>query len=109
MSEQLNQLLPCPFCGRENPSVSKDNTGCWRVKCVDGCSVEIAGYYQRQLAIVAWNRRPQPASAAAAKRAISAVLEGLIHAHNPRYWLDDEFIRWGRVEADLYAIVDGLP
>jgi len=104
MSEMVN-LLPCPFCGREKPSLSRFG-GLWRVKCVDGCSVVIGDYYERQGAVAAWNRRPQTESIASAKRAISTVLDGLIHEHNPRYWLDDAFVRWERVEADLYAIID---
>jgi hypothetical protein len=51
------ELKPCPFCGREKPSIYQSG-GYWKVKCIDGCSLSISGYDKKLGAVMAWNRRP---------------------------------------------------
>jgi hypothetical protein len=56
-------LLPCPFCGKENPILfhpkkAKGDYFNWSIKCVHGCSIQIDGYDDPESAIAAWNRRP---------------------------------------------------
>lgn len=53
MSEELKA---CPFCGKEKPRLWQSG-GYWKIKCVDGCSISIIGYWKKEGAIAAWNRR----------------------------------------------------
>ncbi len=54
----MSDLKPCPFCGQELPKLWQSG-GYWKVKCVDGCSIAISGYLNKEGAINAWNKRPQ--------------------------------------------------
>jgi len=54
---KYDETKQCPFCGTPKPSVSKTD-GCWQIKCVDGCSVVIGGYYDKAKMIQQWNNRP---------------------------------------------------
>lgn len=51
------ELKPCPFCGKANPSLWQSG-GYWKIKCVNGCTISISGYYNKEGAIQAWNNRP---------------------------------------------------
>lgn len=59
-----NTLLPCPFCGGENPYIDgyEHSAGLrWRVVCL-GCMgmVDPGTTQQKYRAIEAWNRRAEP-------------------------------------------------
>lgn len=41
------------------------------------------------------------------KRRVNQMLRQIVSKRDARYYLDDKFIRWGRVEADLVAIIEG--
>lgn len=42
-----------------------------------------------------------------AKKEVSEILRKVIHAEEV-YYLDGKYVRWGRVEKDLYAVLERL-
>ena len=40
-----------------------------------------------------------------AKQKVTEILGAVIH-HDPRYWREDEWIRWETIRKDLHAIID---
>lgn len=55
--EKMNELKPCPFCGRK-PELRHDDDGFSYIVCAnDNCYVRIDGYLNDNAAIKAWNRR----------------------------------------------------
>ena len=54
---EMNELKPCPFCGRK-PELRRDDDGFSYIVCAnDNCYVRIDGYLNDNAAIKAWNRR----------------------------------------------------
>ena len=63
MAKKSEELLPCPFCGNDNVSVSRyvREKKPWHVGCPQGkCFLhgfQVVGYATREEAIAAWNKR----------------------------------------------------
>ena len=54
---EMNELKPCPFCGRK-PELRRDDDGFSYIVCAnDGCYVRNDGYLNDNAAIKAWDRR----------------------------------------------------
>ena len=63
----MNELKPCPFCGRK-PELRRDDDGFSYIVCAnDNCYVRTDGHLNDNAAIKAWNTR----------KPIDKVLEGL--------------------------------
>ena len=54
---EMNELKPCPFCGRK-PELRHDDDGFSYIVCAnDNCYVRTDGHLNDNAAIKAWNRR----------------------------------------------------
>ena len=54
---KMNELKPCPFCGRK-PELRRDDDGFSYIVCAnDNCYVRTDGHLNDNAAIKAWNRR----------------------------------------------------
>ena len=56
-ANKMNELKPCPFCGRK-PELRRDDAGCSYIVCAnDNCYVRTDGHLNDNAAIKAWNKR----------------------------------------------------
>ena len=56
-ANKMNELKPCPFCGRK-PELRRDDDGFSYIVCAnDNCYVRTDGHLNDNAAIKAWNRR----------------------------------------------------
>ena len=53
----MNELKPCPFCGKTPVIYRGTFSEKYRVRCEKGCGVETAPFGLKERAIEAWNRR----------------------------------------------------
>ncbi|WP_175992297.1 Lar family restriction alleviation protein [Burkholderia vietnamiensis] len=60
MNKTLTDLLPCPFCGGTNCTISTRTIGKWKFVYCPDCLAEGPAYDDEDDAIDAWNRRTTP-------------------------------------------------
>jgi hypothetical protein len=79
----------------------QDGEGVYCSRCVKRA---LAAAYAVDFPVVALSAEPSEA-AESAKKAVSAVLHRITQ-RDPEMWLDDTYIRWGRVEKEIHAVVE---
>ena len=101
-------LLACPFCSGDPGGVTGDDVA-RAVGCYCGANGPI--HKTDEEAIDAWNMAIPRITAEDAKEKISEILLTAVNGEAPEYRYDNprkSYVRWGRVERDIHAVIDGM-
>jgi hypothetical protein len=102
--EEIEALLPCPFCGNKPAWIPDDSYGDCQVLC-QGCDFCFTAPASRpEEAVALWNRRPEVESLRALLGRADAVLQGYRaqHSYKPLHPVHD-------LLTDIDAALGGTP